>query len=138
MPTPPTPPIWTLNASGITPAGPNGSDLAGCHINENAAGTAYQFTAPNPNTVLSTTTGTSLPSVPFTFPEFTYDGLNWIITVNSLGVGVNGSGTWSNPLDEVTDTPSTSGDFTAQSGSGLGEGEGDAHSAKAHGGSSAY
>jgi hypothetical protein len=41
-------------------------------------------------------------------------------------------------LDEVTDTPSTSGDFTAQSGSGLGEGEGDAHSAKAHGGSSAY
>jgi hypothetical protein len=127
MPTPPTPPIWTLNASGITPVGSAGqTDLAGCHITENNAGTAYEFTEPNPNNVLSTTTGSSLPSVPFTFPVFTYDSLEWTITVTSLGVGVNGAGTWSTPGDEHNDHADTgpeNGDFTAQSGSGLGEEE---------------
>ena len=139
MPTPSTPPIWTINASGITPPGSNGVDLVGCHITENASQTCYEFTQPNITNILAFTPGSSLPSLPFTFPEFSYDGLNWLVTVNSLPVGATGSGTWNNPLTmgKVKDpTPPTSGDFTAQSGSGLGEGKGSAHSAKAHGGSS--
>lgn len=127
---PPSTPIWTLNASGITPAGSAGrTDLAGCHITENDTGTAYEFTEPNINNVLSTTTGSSLPTVPFDFPEFTYDGLQWNIRVTTLPAGANGSGTWSTPGDEVKETAPQSGDFTAQAGAGLGEDE--AASAKA-------
>ena len=134
---PPTNPIWTLNQSGITPAGLNGSDLAGCHITTN--GTAYEFTAPNINTVLSSTTGSSLPSLPFTFPTFTYESLNWSVTVNSLTTGSGGTatGSWNNPPGPVGEeddgdfTNATSGDFTAQSGSKLDVDEAAALSAKA-------
>jgi|ERR1043165_7592312 hypothetical protein len=144
---PPTNPIWTLNASGITPAGLNGSDLAGCHITTNSTNTAYEFTEPNITKVKSTTTGSSLPSLPFTFPTFTYDGLLWTITVTSMTTGTGGSaaGTWNNPTGPVAEegdddfTNATSGDFTAQSGSKLdedeeAEDEAAAHSAKAQGG----
>ena len=134
MPTPSTPPIWTLNASGITPVGSDGVNLVGCHITTNAAGTAYEFTKPNINDVLSTTTGTSLPSVPFTFPVFTYKGFDWTVTVSSLPAGSTGSGTWSTP-GSVKRTGAQNGDFTAQSGSGIDE-VADAQSAKAYGGTS--
>jgi len=131
---PPTTPIWTLNASNITPVGSAGVMLAGCHITENSTGTAYEFTQPNINKVLSTTTGSSLPSVPFSFPQFTYKGLDWNITVASLAVGANVTGTWSTPGDELAAHPlpttPQSGDFTAQAGEGLDE-EAAASSAKA-------
>jgi hypothetical protein len=138
MPTPPTPPIWTLNASGITPPGSDGALLAGCHITTNAAGTNYEFTQPNINNVLATTPGTSLPSIPFQFPTTgVYQGFEWTIYVTSLPSGANGGGQWSIvPVGELSDHPKdptgpTSGDFTAQSGSGVGEDEAAAHSAKA-------
>jgi hypothetical protein len=129
MPIPPA--VWTLNASDINPAGSIGQkDLAGCHITENNAGTAYEFTEPNINKVLSTTTGSSLPSVPFSFPVFTYKGLQWNISVSTLPVGASGTGTWSTPGSERPTTGIQSGDFVAQSGSGLAKDKG-AASAKA-------
>jgi hypothetical protein len=128
-PTPPPPPIWTLPASLIT-GGSAGVKLAGCHITTDAAGTAYEFTEPNITKVLSTTTGSSLPSVPFTFPTFSYKGLDWNITVTSLSVGVNGHGTWSTPGNETLPTGPENGDYTAQAGAGFEEDDA-AHSAKA-------
>jgi hypothetical protein len=117
MPT--TTPIWTLNASGITPAGSAGEQkLAGCHITQNSAGTAYEFTKPNINEVLATS-GPPLPTLPFTFPTFAYKDLDWNITVSTLPSGANGSGTWNTPGSGVAGTAPESGDYTAQSGSGV-------------------
>ena len=107
-------PIWTLNASGIS-GGSEGQLLAGCHIIVNAAGTAYEFTAPNISDVLASTTGNVLPMPPFTFPTFTYKGLVWSIEVLSLPVGAPATGTWS--------TSAESGNFVAQAGEALGDDE---------------
>ena len=128
-----TQPVWTLNASGIIPPGPPGSQLAGCHITKNSAGTAYQFTAPNITNVLSTS-GPPLPTASFTFPQFTYAGFNWIIEVNlPLTPGANGSGTWSIVSPKLAFASGThghgrglptapqSGEYTAQAGSQTGE-----------------
>lgn len=141
MPTPSNP-IWTLNGSGITPPGSDGTLLVGCHITTNAAGTNYVFTQPNINNVLSTTPGTSLPSVPFTFPlTSVYRGFQWQIYVTSLPAGATGAGQWNippvgDPSGHPPDpTDPKSGDFTAQSGSGLDEDEDNASSATAYGGS---
>jgi hypothetical protein len=108
MSTPPTPSVWTLNASGIN-GGSNGKLLAGCHIILNAAGTAYEFTAPNISHILSTA-GPPLPTPAFTFPEFEYKGFEWIIEVISLPVGATGSGAWSTPPGDE------SGEFILQAG----------------------
>lgn len=118
MPT--TPPEWTLNASGITPADSAGQKkLAGCHITQNSAGTAYEFTKPNITEVLATS-GPPLPTLPFTFPTFSYKDLDWSITVSTLPSGANGTGTWSTPGSGPADTGPESGDYTAQSGSEVG------------------
>jgi len=72
--------VWTLHANGIS-GGSNGQDLVGCHITKNSAGTAYEFTAPNINTILSVTQTTTLPTAPFTFPQFGYDDkVDWVST----------------------------------------------------------
>ena len=91
---------WTINANGVQ-GGSNKSELVGCHIQQNA--TNYQFEAPN-GTVVSTTTGTSLPTPPFQFPMFNsalagQTALNWYITVETLTGGASGNqagGEWSN------------------------------------------
>ena len=99
-------PVWTLSINGIS-GGSVGRLLAGCHITENATGTAYEFTAPNINEVLSVT-ASPLPRVPFTFPPFSYKGYMWTIVVISLGVGVNVTGTWAASAE--------SGEYVAQPG----------------------
>lgn len=112
---------WKIKDSNDVGGGKDKVDLIGCFINENAAQTAYQFNSPNPNsTVLATTTGTSLPSVPFSFPQFgpfpSTNGYNWTITVTSLTAGPsqnNATGTWTNTDPSLTNDES--GTFTAQS-----------------------
>ena len=106
-------PIWTLTANNIG-GGSDGQDLAGCHITQNAAGTAYLFTKPNINEVLSTM-GPPLPTTSFTFPAFDYKDLkNWSISVTlPLTVGSNATGSWSIPGQKRTGNQS--GTYTAQS-----------------------
>ena len=116
------PNIWTIHANGLS-GGDNKSDLVGCHINQNADGTAYQFTAPNINTVLSTTTGT-LPTPPFSFPQFTYDGNTWTIAVSTLSGGESSNkaeGTWNTAATGIEETGPQSGEWTAQAGSTVGD-----------------
>jgi len=113
------PTIYTLNASGITPVGSYGqANLAGCHVTLNAAGTAYLFTQPNINNVLAQA-GPPLPSVPFSFPTFGWQGVDWNLTVTSLAPGAV-SGTWSTPGMPIAKPDDTvnpqNGDFTAQTG----------------------
>jgi hypothetical protein len=76
----------------------------GCHINKIDDDTAYEFTD-NIHTVLATTTGTSLPTPAFTFPEFGLDGYTWTITVNTLTGGAAGNqaeGDWSTMPPRLT------------------------------------
>jgi hypothetical protein len=130
--------IWTLSAADVS-GGTDGKKLAGCHIVQNA--TNYTFTKPD-WTVLSTSTGTTLPTGSFTFPSFDYkDITGWSVTMQAppaVSTQNWGADNWSfpnQPLIEGTGPISgESGEFTAQAGSGLGQGEGDAHSAKAKGG----
>jgi hypothetical protein len=92
------------------------TDLVGCFIDMNATNTAYQFNSPGPNSqVLATTTGTSLPSLPFTFPQFgPYppgpNGSLWTIRVN----GLKFSGSWTNTDPTVVNDET--GTWTAQAG----------------------
>jgi hypothetical protein len=121
------PNVWTINTGDVA-GGKDGSDLVGCHITINAGGTAYQFTEPNINNVLSTTTGNSLPTPPFDFPAFSYDGFTWNIHVGSLSGSF--SGTWRN--DDPTPTADETGTWTAQAGAGADdESEEDAAAASA-------
>jgi hypothetical protein len=126
-------PVWTINAGDITPSNSYASvNLVGCHITKNAAGTAYEFTQPNINLVLATA-GPPLPNFPFSFPQFFYQGVDWNITVKTLAVGANVTGAWStpgSPVDPHEIVPPQSGEFTAQSGSGVDE-DAAASSAKA-------
>lgn len=122
---PPTnPPQWTLSSNLIT-GGSNGQLLVGCHVTENAAGTAYQFTQPAINQVLATSTGTSLPTGAFTFPSFNYNGVNgWVIGMTApVAEGTNWSNcTWftpQTPQQRIEDVPAQSGEFTAQAGGGV-------------------
>jgi hypothetical protein len=110
------PNIWTINA--VT-GGSTKSDLVGCHIKENDAGTAYIFTDTNPNVVLSTTETTSLPTPPFVFPNFGLDSYDWRVTVDTLTGGPSGNraeGHWSNNAPDAV--AAEDGTYTAQAGSG--------------------
>jgi hypothetical protein len=128
---------WTISqARGQRDA----ADLIGCHITINAAGTAYQFTGPNPSQVLSTTTGGTLPTPPFDFPEFPFPGLgpgvyDWRIHVQTLTGGVSqtrAEGTWRNNDPATDPTDDETGTWTAQAGSGVDEdGKEDAAAASA-------
>jgi hypothetical protein len=115
------PNVWTIhNVTG--PSGSHKGDLQGCHITTNAAGTAYEFTDNNINTVLATTTGTTLPTVPFTFPSFGLDSLNWTIEVTTFTGGAGGNqagGNWSNDAPSIT--AGEDGTWTAQAGSTVGD-----------------
>lgn len=115
------PNVWTINAGGVT-GGSTKSDLVGCHITTNDAGTAYEFTDNNITTVLATTPGTSLPTPPFEFPSFGLAGYTWTISVNTLTGGAGGNqaeGDWSN--DAPTVSADEDGTYTAQAGSGAEE-----------------
>jgi hypothetical protein len=110
-------PIWTIRASGVS-GGNTKSDLVGCHITTNDAGTAYEFTNNNITDILATTPGTSLPTPPFTFPSFGLDGYTWTIAVNTLTGGAGGNqaeGTWSNDAPSIA--AAEEGNYTAQAGS---------------------
>src|SRR5258705_668148 len=125
------PSVWTIHANGLT-GGNDKSDLVGCHINQNAGGTAYQFTAPNINTVLATTAGTSLPTAPFSFPQFTYEGQTWDISVTTLTGGASNNeaqGSWSN--GDASITAEQDGTWTAQAGATVGDDAEDASAASA-------
>jgi hypothetical protein len=111
------PNVWTIRASGVT-GGSTKTDLVGCHITTNDAGTAYEFTDNNITTVLATTPGTSLPTPPFTFPSLGLAGYTWTIVVNTLIGGPGGNqaqGTWSNDAPSIA--AAEEGTYTAQAGS---------------------
>ena len=104
--------IWTIHP---TPGGgSNGNDLTGCHIQQTATG--YQLTAPNITNPLATTTATAAP---FDFDNVSYQSLTWNIHVTTLPANANGSGTWATRATGPEDTGPQSGDYTAQSGSGV-------------------
>jgi hypothetical protein len=122
----PAQPEWTLTARHTH--GTDGQLLVGCHITINATNTAYQFTQPNVNNVLATSTGTTLPTAAFTFPAFDYNGLTGVsISMDTpVASGTNWGGTWSctgSPPIGSTPPPQgpQSGDFTAQAGTKLDE-----------------
>jgi hypothetical protein len=112
MPQPPAPPIWTLNASGMT-GGSHGAKLAGCHIGQ-AAG-VYTFYDPSWDT-LGTFSGSPLSC------SFNYNGINgWNVTLATAVSGGNANGGWTTPKTEKerpTEVPAQSGDYTAQTGGG--------------------
>jgi hypothetical protein len=123
---------WTIHDHKLR-GGQDKSELLGCHIIKNDEGTAYQFTEPNPQNVLSTTTGNSLPTPPFAFPTFSFGDpeYDWDITVTTLTAGKHGNeakGNWSN--DDPSPDDDESGTWTAQAGAGM-DGEEDAAAASA-------
>ena len=123
------PSVWTIHS---TDGGKDSSQLQGCHIQVN--GNTYQFTQPSIQNVLSTTTGTTLPTPPFTFPAFSLgaDGYSWTIIVTTLTGGHSNNkaeGTWTNTDPSIT--ADESGTWTAQAGSTIDPEEEDASSAKA-------
>ena len=137
MSTPPTENIWTLHSND-----PNGKDLNGCHIV--LTGTTFEFTEPDPKKVLASTPGHLTPTIPFTFPVFTYKDTEWAIILWRLSTAPfgSGSGTWATSGKKITatsrhtvskETPQTdpqSGDFTAMNG-GSGDPEEATYRAKA-------
>lgn len=109
---------WTIR-KGDVGGGKSGQELDGCSIRVNEAGTAYEFLA-----VVARTAGTELPTVPFTFAPFAYNGLVWNIEVQRLETD-QAIGQWGNNKRTDSDAPQDeSGTWTAQAGSGLPEDEG--------------
>ena len=112
---------WTIKSKDVH-GDSHKSHLVDCQIQKNSAGTAYQFEAPD-GTVVSTTTGSTLPSAPFTFPMFNsaLKGKNthdWYIGITTVTGGDNKDeveGTWSNHAPDPKDAQD--GTFTAQAGS---------------------
>jgi len=121
-------PEWTLNAGSLTGSG---DKLAGCHIFNNT--TNYTLTKPNPNDVLATSSGTTLP---VTFPTFSYKDINlWTVTVATAPDGATATGSWSFPNQPEAQDPdgvptsAESGTYTAQTGPGQFEEEASSASA---------
>ena len=115
--------VWTIHANGLDPnSGQNRVYLIGCHITTNSADppTAYEFTLPNITEVLSTTTGYTLPTGEFDFPEFgLWDGNMWNIHVKTLNdPGGQAEGKWHTTSTDGTDED---GNWTAQAGTGAGD-----------------
>jgi len=111
MPTPPSPPLWTLNASGLS-GGTNSAKLAGCHIAQNSTTSVYTFYDPSWNS-LGTFSGTTLTC------SFNYNGINnWTVTLSTATSGGNATGGWSTPAQGGKKTGSQSGNYTAQTGAG--------------------
>lgn len=121
------PTIWTISANGIQPSGGNGLELVGCHIAivDDAFGKHYAFEYPSQQIAVQTP-GATLPSIPFSFPEFNSglagsQVLNWLIRVTSGGPSATTiGGTWSNPSSPHAFDPADVDDtFTAQAGVGV-------------------
>jgi hypothetical protein len=110
MPAPPNPPLWTLNASGLTGGG-HKTKLAGCHIAQ--ASGVLTFYDPSWNS-LGTFSGSPLSCT------FNYDGVTgWNITSSTAVSGGNATGTWNTPSQGQKKTGSESGNYTAQTGGGV-------------------
>ncbi len=112
---------WTIYAGDVS-GGSFRENLIGCCVTENAAGTAYEFTEPNINNVLSTVTGSAFPTGAFNFPEFTYHGLTWQISVTSLSPN-EVQGSWLAGIDRSEGILPEPGNWTAQAGSGASDDE---------------
>lgn len=118
------PNLWTIHHHEVH-GDKDKTDLVGCHIKLNPAGTAYQFTEPNINNVLSTTIESSPPTPPtppFDFPHFHFGNplSKWHIHVSTLTGGKHhdkAEGTWENT--DPTIINDETGTWTAQAGSGL-------------------
>lgn len=123
---------WTINnAQG----GRDSTALVGCKIQVSNDGLHYEFTSPN-NVVLATTAGSTLPTVPFNFPQFAIPGgsavWNWDLQVTTVNAGRNQNrveGTWRN--NDPSPAQDEDGTWTAQAGSGMGEEEENADAASA-------
>lgn len=87
--------------------GSDKASLIGCQIRENDAGTQYELLF-----VVSRTTGTTLPTPPFTFPAFSFNNLSWGFGVQTMPANNQpATGTWNNN-DSVTGDQN--GTWTAQ------------------------
>jgi hypothetical protein len=67
-----------------------GDDLIGCLLEQTDSG--FEFKSPNHDPPLSTLSGL-MPMLPFTFPDFPYEGHIWSITVEEINVGKSGKDT---------------------------------------------
>ena len=103
--------VWTLDR---VEGDADGQMLQGCHIVSH--GTVFHFTEPDIHHVLSSTASSLTPTVPFTFPIFKYKEFDWAITVWTLPVAADASGSWSTPGADAPNTGTQNGDFTAQTG----------------------
>ena len=112
---------WTIYANDVS-GGSLRENLIGCHLTENAAGNAYEFTEPNINKVLSTTAGSGRPTGAFTFPDFIYNGPTWQIRVGSLSAN-EARGSWLATKDNSEGIVPEPGSWTAQAGSAAGDDE---------------
>lgn len=63
--------------------GSRGSDLVGCRLIQTEFG--FEFEKPDKSKLSSE--GGLMPTLPFSFPEFEYDGHHWTITVDSTETG---------------------------------------------------
>lgn len=62
-----------------------GNDLIGCLLEETETG--FEFKDPNSDPPLTQTPENLMPTLPFTFPDFPYEGHTWRITVREINVG---------------------------------------------------
>lgn len=98
-----------------TTGGSPGADLIDCRLKETESG--FEFEKPD-KTKLSLTRG-EMPTLPFSFPEFTYKDQSWVITVTGIDLGKDekeATGRWRVP----SPTNDEEGTWTGQAG-GSGE-----------------
>ena len=108
---------WNIR-KGDVGGGETGQLLDGGEIRVNAEGNGYEFLL-----VLSRTHGNELPTAPFNFPRFAYEGLVWTVSVDTLD-DVQVTGLWGNNAPKPPSIPQDEGGtYTAQSGPGVPEGE---------------
>jgi hypothetical protein len=121
---------WNIKKGDVI-GGDSGQELDGSQIRVSEDGKHYEFLA-----VVSRTTADELPTGPFVFPPFAYNGLVWNIGVDSTEWGPDKSeihGGWGNNKRHVGPPGDEGGTYTGQSGPGVPEesGEEDAASASA-------
>jgi hypothetical protein len=101
---------YKITHNSLLTGGPDKSDLIGCQIRENDAGTQYELLF-----VVSRTTGTTLPTPPFNFPSFDFADTTWTFGVSTMPASnAPATGTW-NTADNPT---AQDGTWQAQSDQG--------------------
>ena len=130
--------MWIIRTrNDVHGPGPNQASLVGCQlaIVTDASGTHFQFKAPSTGSGEVTTTGSTLPALPFKFPVFTAPLAGpipqpWYIRVTTLTGGIHGrdaEGTYSNTPPTMPSDPGAGEDdndtWTAQAGHGTGMGD---------------